>query len=353
MTNQPEAVEVNSEIYFNEKLNYWLNRLSSPDIRLILQECFNVRIDAINANPTVCPWDSVDPSYGKLARFDQKIDFGKDLSVILELKVSTEASVGQLQKYLLYLKEVGFKHGYVILLSRNELAAQKLGYAELQDQHPNLLFVTWKQFETQLTRLFKNGSLQSPKQPTEHFLYLLSFLTDVRKRSERLIIQPEPSAIDTNEYIKSLVPAPTPKRDGPFLVWDNRDHFWNDLLKHLTTHSKLSSFSAFRFDFYEYLVRWAFHIKHVYLDIYQDKNYEYIYNYFISNIYPHRDGLPSALIAELYYRFLLVREDEVLSTHSHHVFFRRVGKLWYAYIIDKKHREPIVPYLRCNELNFK
>ncbi|MGH2566838.1 MAG: hypothetical protein ACRDGA_00740 [Bacteroidota bacterium] len=352
MTTINENIEVNSEIYFNEKLNYWLNRLTPSDVRLILKKCFQVNTDTVRTDPTICPWDQVDPSYGQSARFDQKIDFGKEFCVILELKVSTEASVGQLEKYLVYLTEMSFKQGYVVLLSRNELAGQKLGYDKLRREHSNLLFVTWNQFESELTQLFKAGLLQSPKQATEHFLYLLSFLTDIRKRSERLIIQPEPTPFDLIGHMRGLVPAAPPKKRGSFLVWQDREHFWNDLLSYLSTHSGFSSFTAFRFDFYEYLVRWAFHIKRVYLDIYEDKNYEYIYNYFITNIYPHKDKLPSALISELYYRFLLVREEEVLSVGSHRVFFRRVGKLWYIYIIDKSFKGTKIPYLRCNQLTF-
>jgi hypothetical protein len=352
MINESEIIEVNSELYFNEKLNHWLNKLTPNDIRLILKKCFQISTDSVGTSPTICPWDEVDPSYGKSARFDQKIDFAKELCVIFELKVSTEASVGQLEKYLVYLKEVGFKKGFVILLSRNELAARKLGYDQLQRDHSNLMFVTWNQFESQLAKIFKDGLLQSPKLPTEHFLYLLSFLTDIRKRSERLIIQPVPSPLNSVAHIQSLKTAPPPKKKGAFLVWQDREQFWNELLDFACKHSGLSTFCAFRFDFYEYLVRWAFHVKRVYLDIYEDKNYEYIYNYFITNIYPHKDKLPSALISELYYRFLLVREDEVLLTRSHKVFFRRDGKLWYVYIIEKDFKGTNVPYLRCNELKF-
>jgi len=352
MTNQTNLIEVNSEIYFNEKLNLWLNKLTANDIRLILKQCFQVSTESVKANPTICPWDEIDPSYGRSARFDQKIDFGKEFSVIFELKVSMEASVGQLKKYLVYLDEQKFKQGYVVLLSRNELASEKLGYDQLQRDHPNLMFVTWKQFESGLAKLFKAGLLESPKQPTEHFLYLVSFLTDISRRSERLIIQPEPSPINLVEYLKSLVTAPPPKKKGAFLVWQSREQFWNELLGYATKHSGLPSFCAFRFDFYEYLVRWAFHIKRIYLDIYEDKNYEYIYNYFITNIYPYKDKLPSALISELYYRFLLIREGEVLSTQFHQAFFRRVGKLWYVYVKEKNFKGTVVPYLRFNELKF-
>lgn len=352
MIVKDDDIEVNSELYFNEKLNYWLNRLTSSDVKLILQQCFGLPISSIKVDPTICSWDQIDPSYGPSARFDQKIDFAKELCVIIELKICTEATVGQLKKYLTYLKEMGYKQGYVILLSRNELASEKLGYDLLKQDHSNLLFATWKQFESKLTELFKNELLESTKQSTEHFLYLLSFLTDIKKRSERLIIQPAPAPMNPAEYIESLESAPPSKKKGAFLVWQNRDQFWNDLLGYLTKHSGLSSFSAFRFDFYEYLVRWAFHEKHVYLDIYEDKNYEYIYNYFITNIYPHKGKLPSALISELYYRFLLLRKNEVLTTQYHRVFFRQVGKLWYIYVIEKDFKGSNIPYLRCHELNF-
>jgi len=352
MTNQIESIEVNSELYFNEKFNLWLNTISSDDVRLVLKECFHVSTESVKANPTICAWDETDPSYGRSSRFDQKIDFGRELCLIFELKVSTEASVGQLKKYLVYLEERKFAQGYVILVSRNELASEKLGYDRLRDAYPNLLFVTWQQFEIRLTTVFEAGSLEGARKQTEDFLYLLTFLTDIRKRSERLVIHPEPSIIDPVKYIKSLKPAQGPKKNGAFLVWQGREQFWNELLAKITEHSGLPSFSAFRFDFYEYLVRWAFHSKRVYLDIYEDKNYEYIYNYFISNIYPHRDQLPSALLADLYYRFLLIREREVLSTQFHQVFFRRFGKVWYIYVVEKNSTITEVPYLKCHELKF-
>ena len=329
MLDQTDLIEVNSELYFNEKFNLWLNKLTSSDVRLILDKCFHVSTDSIKANPFVCPWDEIDPFYGKSARFDQKIDFGKELCVIFELKVSTEATIGQLNKYLVYLTEAGFKQGYVFLLSRNEFSAQKLGYDQLITKHSNLFFVTWNQFESKLTQVFKDDLLESSKQATELFLYLLSFLTDIRKRSERLIIQPEPPPINLFQHMRTLRTAPLPKKRDSHLIWPSRESFWNDLIDFANKHSGQPSFCAFRFDFYEYMIRWAFHVKGVCMDIYEDKNYEYYYNYFIKFIYPNKNKVDNTTTAEIYYRFLLVREDELLSTRSHQIFFRRVGKIWY------------------------
>jgi hypothetical protein len=115
----------------------------------------------------------------------------------------------------------------------------------------------------------------------------------------------------------------------------------------------MNSFCAFRFDFYDYLTRWAFHVKKIYLDIYEDKNYEYLYNYFIKNIYPFKNNLPSAQISELYYRFLLIRrEKEVLSTGFHRIFFKKSGKDWYIYALANGYSAREIPYLHCYELKF-
>jgi hypothetical protein len=352
VTEQSDLIDVNSELYFNEKLNFWLNGLAPTDVNTVLAHCFGIPTDSLRSSVTVHPWDQADPTYHRSARFDQRIDFGQDLCVVFELKVGTEASVGQLKKYLVYIGDKKYKLGYVILLSRDELASEKLGYDLLKSEYPNLSFVTWREFETKLRDLVEGDKLKSSKAHTEHFLFLISFLTDIKKRSERLIIQPAPPELDVVAHLSGLTPTPPPKKKGHFLVWQNRDEFWNDLIAAITEHSGLESFSCFRFDFYEYLVRWAFHRKGVYLDIYEDKNYEYVYNYFITNIYPHKEHLPGALISDLYYRFLLIREDEVLSTASHSVFFRRVGKLWYIYVIDRKSTSIAIPYLRCHQLAF-
>src|SRR5881296_3365651 len=100
--------DVNSELYFNEKLNVWLNGLMTSDFRVVLEKCFEVPVHFPQSRPTVYGWDSSDPARPEFGRFDQRIDFGKQFCVILELKISTEAAVGQLQKYLDYIVAAGY-----------------------------------------------------------------------------------------------------------------------------------------------------------------------------------------------------------------------------------------------------
>ncbi len=344
-------IDVNSELYFNEKLNLRLNQLTVPDVKLVLHRCFEIPSQYMNGEAAICPWNKSDSLYSDFGRFDQKIDFGKDFCVIFELKVSTEATVGQIDKYLSYIAATGYKKGYVILMTRNELASQKLGYDELLKKNPNLLFVTWGQFESRLNSIA--DKIETPKKHTENFLSLISYLTDIQKRSERLIDQPSPPPIEIQKWINSLTQAPEPKKKGRFLVWNNREEFWDELIERLTRHTQVQSFSAFRFDFYEYLMRWAFHEKNIYLDIYEDKNYEYLYNYFIQYIYPEKGKLLSAQYSELYYRFLLIRKDEVFETSRHFVFFKKCGKLWYIYIVEKCISKSDVPYFRLSDLKFE
>lgn len=349
---QDEYIDVNSELYFNEKLNVWLNGLTGNDIQNVLKHCFSISTDGIKEIQNVYPMDSRDPSYHRAIRFDQKIDFGKELCIIFELKVGTEATPGQLRNYLEYIPETGYKNGYVILLSRNKLAYTKTGYDVLIEEYPNLKFNTWDEFEEKLKELGNSRRLQSPKKHTESLLSLLEFLTDIEKRSQRLIIKPPPPELNISGYINKLVPARSPQRKGSFLVWDNRETFWDELIAQITKHTGYQSICAFRFDLYEYLIRLAFHKKNVYLDIYEDKNYEYYYNYFIKNIYPHKEDLPSAQLADLYYRFLLIRESEVLRVAEHSIFFRRVGKDWYVYIIHNGDQDSEIPYVHFNQYKF-
>jgi hypothetical protein len=345
---QEEYFDVNSELYFNEKLNIWLNGLREKDIRLVLEKCFSIPVTDVSGNVYIHPMDSRDSAYIRAIRFDQKIDFSNTLCVIFELKVRTEATPGQLRKYLEYIRDRGYETGYVILLSRNKLAHSKPGYDTLINEYPNLKFTTWDDFEEKLKDLLKTGMLLSPKNHTEKFLSLLEFLTDIEKRSERLIIKPAPPELNIRDHIKSLIPAPNPKMKGKFLVWENREKFWSEFINQTTKQTGRRSFCAFRFDLYEYLIRWAFHVKNVYLDIYEDKNYEYYYNYFIKNIYPQKDELQSAQLSDMYYRFLLIREKEVLRVGMHSVFFKRVGKDWYVYIVHDADQDAQTPYVQFN-----
>lgn len=166
------------------------------------------------------------------------------------------------------------------------------------------------------------------------------------------IVQPAPPEFSASEYISSLHLAQPPKKKDDFLCWKNRDGFWNELISDVCKHSGLTSFSSFRFDFYEYLIRWAFHEKHLYLDIYEDKNYEYYYNYFITNIYPNNKDLLSAQLSDLYYRYLLIRKDEVLVLPPHKIFFKQIGKLWYIYVVSTNNPVDKVPYLSCYKMKF-
>jgi len=350
---QVEYINVNSELYFNEKLNVWLNELKESDVTLILRECFSIPLPDVQSKVHIYPMDSGDPAYNRSIRFDQKIDFGKELCIIFELKVGTEATPGQLRNYLEYIQNSGYNTGYVILLSRNKLAHTKPGYDILIDGFPNLKFTTWSEFEEKLIKLLKNDLLVSPKERTKTFLSLLQFLTDIEKRSERLIVKPSPPELNVRDHIENLIPAPSPKRKGKFLVWDNREMFWSELIDQITRHSGHRSFSAFRFDLYEYLIRWAFHHKNVFLDIYEDKNYEYYYKYFINHIYPEKDDLPSAQLADMYYRFLLIRENEVLQIGKYSIFFRRVRKNWYVYIVHDDDRDSKIPYIQCSDYQFQ
>lgn len=345
-----DSFDVNSELYFNEKLNLWLNNISANDVKQVLRDCFGIPLSDVHNECRIWQWDSYDVNFREYGRFDQKIDFGKVLCVILELKVSTEATVGQIDKYLSYIGAAGYKSGYVILMTRNELASQKLGYGELLKKNSNLLFVTWGQFESHLNSIA--NKLEAPKKHTENFLYLLSFLTDIQKRSERLIDQASPPPFEIQKWIGHLTLLPEPKRKGHFLAWNNREVFWEELIERLIKHTQYQSFSAFRFDFYEYLMRWAFHEKNIYLDIYEDKNYEYLYNYFIQYIYPEKGKLLSAQYSELYYRFLLIRKTEVLATSNHFVFYRLVGKKWYICIVQKNATTSNIKYVKLFNLKF-
>lgn len=356
MTNSEiidQNFDVNSELYFNEKFNLWLNKQTSEEVKLILTNCFDIPMEFMSGSSIIYPWDTSDAFYPRAIRFDQKIEFSNNVCVIFELKVGPEIRIGQLDNYLTYLRDKGYQKGFVIHLSRNKLAAKQLGIDTLAKCNPNLLFFTWNKFETTLKQLLKGGKLKSPKKLTEQFLHLLTFLTDIAKRSEKLIIKPSPESFDYYFHIASLVEAAPPKRSGSFLVWGDRNQFWSELIAHATSHSGLNSFCAYRFDFYDYLTRWAFHIKKVYLDIYEDKNYEYLYNYFIKNIYPNKGNLPSVQISELYYRYLLIRrEKEVLSINSHKIFFKKFRKDWYVYILENGYSGSEIPYLKCYELQF-
>jgi hypothetical protein len=349
---QDEYIDVNSELYFNEKLNVWLNELKEQDIKLVLEKCFSIPATNIAFRPNTYPMDSGDHAYSRAIRFDQKVDFGNELCVIFELKIGTEATPGQLRNYLEYIQERGYRKGYVILLSRNKLAREKSGYDTVIETYPNLIFTTWGEFESKLSALFNGGKLGSPKKTTETFLALLSYITDIRKRSERLNIKSAPPALNAGEYIKKLEPAAQPRSKGPFLGWTNREHFWNELTDQIHEHTGKRSICTFRFDLYEYLIRWAFHKKQVYLDIYEDKNYEYYYNYFIEHIFPQKANLPAAQLSELYYRFLLIRKDEVLHVDDRSIFLTRVGRDWYGYVIHDKDHNIEIPYLRLSDYNF-
>jgi hypothetical protein len=351
-TTENGFFDVNSELYFNEKLNLWLNNLSSHDVIKVLKDCFSVPLPDINKESCIYQWDSYDSSFREYGRFDQKIDFGIEACVILELKIGTEATIGQLGKYLSYINAAGYKKGWVVLLSRNQSASEKLGYDMLLKKNPNLLFVTWNEFESKLLSLHKNALLISPKKHTENFLELLTFLTDIKKRSERLIDQQSPPHLNIKEFVKSLELAPEPKKKGTFLCWNNREDFWNELLTDITQLTHLKNFCAFRFDLYEFIIRWAFHKKKVYLDIYEDKNYEYYYAYFFSTIYPAKGDLPSADLSELYYRFLLIRETEILTTDKYSIFFQRKGKNWYVYVLGKDTNVGDIPYVKLHQLRF-
>lgn len=347
-----EQFDVNSELYFNEKPNLWLNNLSTHDVKKVLKDCFGIPLPDINKECRIYQWDSYDSSFKEYGRFDQKIDFGIEACVILELKIGTEATIGQLDKYLSYVKAAGYKKGWVALLSRNQSASEKLGYDMLLRKNPNLFFVTWNEFESKLLLLYKNALLKSPKKHTENFLELLTFLTDIKKRSERLIDQQGPPHLNIKELVSSLLPAAEPKKKGTFLCWNNREDFWNELLTDITRFTQLKNFCAFRFDLYEFIIRWAFHKKKVYLDIYEDKNYEYYYSYFFSTIYPAKDDLPSADLSELYYRFLLIRETEILITDKYRIFFQRKGKNWYVYVLGRDSNVGDVPYIKLHQLRF-
>ncbi len=344
--------DVNSELYFNEKLNLWLNTLSTEDMKKVLRDCFDLPLPDINKECRIYKWDSYDANFREYGRFDQKIDFGNEACVILELKIKTEATLGQLNKYLSYIKAAGYRSGWVVLLSRNERASEKLGYDELMRNNTNLLFTTWNSLESKLLGLHKNNHLESPKKHTENFLELLTFLTDIKKRSERLIDQQSPPPLNVKEFVKSLEPAAEPKKKGAFLCWNNREDFWNELLTEITARTQLKNFCAFRFDLYEFIIRWAFHKKNIYLDIYEDKNYEYYYSYFFSTIYPAKANLPSADLSDLYYRYLLIRETELLTTDKYRLFFQRKGKNWYVYVLGKDTNVGEIPYVKLHQLRF-
>jgi len=344
--------DVNSEKYFNEKLNYWLNQLTPRDINLIMIECFGITKIPSKHVPTIHPWDRIDSSYGRSARFDQKIDYEKDLCIIFELKLNTEATIGQLKKYLEYIQNKRYTDGCVILLSRNELAYTKVGYDRLISTYPNLKFTTWKTFEDRLNFLIKRKVFESSLSETEDFIHLLSFLTDQKKRSERLLIQQPPPSINIVEHLKQLILARPPKRKGAYLDFRRREDFWDQIISDIVKGAFHKSFCTFRFDFYEYMIRWFYHKKRVYLDIYEDKNYEYYYNYFITTIYPNRKGLQATDTLDIYERYLLIRKDEVLITDKYQIFYRKNGKLWYLYVIDKTERSNMISYIKCYDLSF-
>ena len=345
------SINVNSELYFNEKLDLWLNNLTKDDVKKVIDKCLNINLSQINSPATIHTWDSVDPRLGKNSRFDQRISFGDDYCLIFELKVKTEATVGQLQKYLDYVR-MFYKNGIVVLLSREKNANKKTGYDELIKRYNNLHFLTWEEFHVSINNLYESDAFESSKKNTEEFLYLLTLLTDIEQRSKKLVIQTAPPAIHVYEYISALKKVGRRSKDN-YLFWPDRIAFWDELIEDICSHSHINSFVSFRFDFYEYIWRWLFHKKDIYVDIYTDKNYEYYYNYFINNVYPKRAGKTITTSFEIYNRFLLIRKDEVLETSKHYVFFRQVGKLWYIYIILKGDvSKNSVQYLNCFDLSF-
>jgi hypothetical protein len=340
-----DSFDVNSEAYFNEKLHLWLKELSVADLHQVLNKCLSIPTDGVAEQPEIFPWDCSDPSFTSFGRFDQKIYFGRTLCVILELKVGTEATIGQLKKYLDYVNAAGYRMGYVVLLSRNALAEEKLGYDTLKKEHPGLLFVTWKALEDSVKSLTAAKQLGMSQSHIDNFVELLSFLTDQHKRSERLLDQPAPAREDVARILGTLQAAAPPKKKDPILVWNGRTEFWDEVLEVASGQLKADSWCAFRFDLYDWMIRWAFKQKRVFLDIYEDKNYEYYYHAFFSKVYPGGKGLPSAQLSDLYYRMLLIRDDkEFLKTKRHRIFFHRQGKRAYFYAISDTWDGKEIPY---------
>jgi hypothetical protein len=342
-----DSFDVNSEAYFNEKLHLWLTELSDSDLRRILEKWLSIPLSGVMESARIRPWDSSDPAFTSFGRFDQKIDFGKFLCVILELKVGTEATIGQLRKYLEYINTAGYRRGYVVLLSRNTLAQQKLGYGVLKQEYPGLLFVTWESLEKILKSMALAKELDLSQSKLDNFIELLTFLTDQHKRSERLLDQPSPWEEDLSRILSALKPAATPKKKDSLLVWTSRSQFWNEVLDVAVAQLKTDSWCAFRFDLYDWMIRWAFAQKRVFLDIYEDKNYEYYYHAFFSEVYPGSKGLPSAQLSDMYYRLLLIRDDnEYLKTKNHRIFFHAQGKRVYFFALADSWKGEAVPYVQ-------
>jgi hypothetical protein len=344
-TMTTDRFDVNCEAYFNEKLHKWLQELSVPDLHTVLNLCFSVPTVGPTELPTIFPWNRSDPSLPSFGRFDQRIDFGKSLCVILELKVGTEATIGQLKKYLEYINAASYREGYVVLLSRNALAEEKLGYDMLKREHRGLLFVTWESLENSLKSLAVARRLGMSQSQLDSFIALLSFLTDKHKRSARLLDQPAPKLEDIAQLLGKLTPAAPPKKKDSILIWNSRLAFWNEVVETVSSQLGEKSWCAFRFDLYDWIIRWAHKEKKVFLDIYEDKNYEYYYHSFFTEVYPASKGLPSAQLSDLYYRILLIRDDrEYLKTRNHRIFFHKQGKLVFFYAISDQWDGGAIPY---------
>ncbi len=345
--------DANSELYFNEKLNLWLKTISTKDIRLILEECLGVDTKSYQFPASIYQWDCSDPQLSGYGRFDQKLDFGKELCIILELKVNTGTRFGQIKNYLDYIPAAGYKKGFVVVISRNKAEAEKVGLTNLIKDYPNLSFVTWNTFENALKAIIAKNTFESPKLHTQNFLELLEFLTDVNKRSDKLIDILPPRPINVESILNQLQPAAPPKKKDTVLIWRNRIDFWEEVIDRIELQTGYSSFCAFRFDLYEWMIRWALFEKKVFIDIYEDKNYEYYYKNFFEIVYPNRKGCPTVQLSDLYYRLLLIRDNkEYLDLSRHRIFFFKNGVKVYFYAISKNVNSNTVPFLKLYQYGF-
>ncbi len=295
-----------NEALLNNLFHDFLLGLDAASLKELLNQLFKLPGELLNSSggkPAVRSFLPI-PS----GEIDEFISFGKNLGIAIELKTGWKTSPGQLKQYFEFASS-NFSSPFLILITRNT-SDTKNRWLEPLFHHKFWVHVTW-------SSLYQYVQSRKPAISTIEAEALCRCLEQTGLIEEKKIRPNDfglnknlPPFLDIDRQWLSIVPIPKNVALG---CWKSGQEFWDESIGSIFAQTEKRNFYCYRWDFYHYLWRWAFHEKEVFFDMRKDNKWEYYQDYYEAVMERNMSSVQNVKMSTWYKSYLQIGENQMIE----------------------------------------
>ncbi len=295
-----------TEVALNRKFDNFLNALNPQEMYSLLTEWIGLPKEMLGMDlraPMIRSFLAI-PN----GTIDEFLSFGNDIGIAIELKDKWKTSPGQLQQYFNYAA-AHYKKPSLLFLTQSPDDILHRWIAPLFKNH-HWYHRTWASL---LNFLNSNQTLQRNRGSQAFSFYVTSLGLNMEiQRPVRdyglNVSLPASVTIELNGMLQTNLPS-----NGPLGCWDTGTKFWEDVLQSIRTQHGTLNFFSYRFDFYHYMFRWAFHERGIFFDMRKDNKWEYYCDYFKAHIETTLSSAERVTMSTWYGKYLKIPKNQYVK----------------------------------------